>query len=82
MNFKTDFSIFLKNDIGILMSKPKMVMRIVIIMGHECIWGTLWGHWQEREGERNSEEDLTHTHKDSIMKPVKHCLKKWGGERE
>jgi hypothetical protein len=34
-----------------------MTMMTMMIMGHECIWGTLWGKTRERwEGKRKGYE--------------------------
>jgi hypothetical protein len=51
-------------------------MITIIIMGHEYIWGTIWG---ESEGGRKKEKDT----ENNIMKLNKHCLKEWvRGEME
>jgi hypothetical protein len=59
-----------------------------IIMGHECVQGTVWGGnqqgWEREKGEggrvniieRHYTHTHIHTHKDSIMQPNKCCLKK------
>jgi hypothetical protein len=33
--------------------RPKIIMiMITIIMGHECVWGTVWGGQREAEAEK------------------------------
>jgi hypothetical protein len=68
--------------------RPKMMMMVMIIMGHECVWGLSGGGLMGEEGERKRnlgvkkmEVHRIYTYEDSIMKLTKHCLKERGRER-
>jgi hypothetical protein len=56
---------------------------IIVIMGHECKCGTVWGIIRREEVERKrywgvkkSEVHFIHTYEDRIMKLTKHFLKR------
>jgi hypothetical protein len=61
---------------------------LIITMGQECIWETLWrevsgtgtGEQKGYQGVRRMEVHSTYTYEDSIMKPTKYCLKLGGKE--
>jgi hypothetical protein len=38
--------------------RPKMMIMMVIVMEHECIWGTIWedDQWERRMGKRKGSE--------------------------
>jgi hypothetical protein len=49
--------------------KPIPKMMMIIIMGHECKWRTIW------------RVDIMYIYEDNIMKPTEHFEKWLGGRR-
>jgi hypothetical protein len=36
--------------------RPKMMMLIIIIMGHECVWEMVWGESEGEERQKGETE--------------------------
>jgi hypothetical protein len=59
-----------------------MRMMIIILMGHQCKKGIVWGPYEEGEGEKKRVlKKVTKIHEDSIIKPMKQCLEKKGKKK-